>query len=251
MLTVSCPKCSRRMKIRDESNGKRVKCGGCSTVFVASADRNLPATEPAARRWPARLIYAVVAFGCCAMLVAVVLVFRPTHVVPAVEPKPPAAGRATELKATNAELMHKRDRIAAEYAAAVAESRRLAPPPELDSDEKVRRFYESRARIEEAEVAVYQANDDRVRELARQVDADRIGKDEDEETKRRNDQAMRDAEIAWHKSKIARTGKRLAAANAGVEAEKTMYAARKRAASELSRLEGELQTIERQIEESK
>ena len=46
-LIVSCPNCSRKLRIKDELAGKKVKCPACSTAFRLNAD-STPAQTPAA-----------------------------------------------------------------------------------------------------------------------------------------------------------------------------------------------------------
>src|SRR5437762_6086495 len=47
MAIVSCPECSKKLKVADASVGKKVKCS-CGNVFVASADGAAAAVAPAA-----------------------------------------------------------------------------------------------------------------------------------------------------------------------------------------------------------
>src|SRR5438309_1265812 len=35
---TSCPDCSKKLRVPDELIGKKVKCPGCATMFIAEAD---------------------------------------------------------------------------------------------------------------------------------------------------------------------------------------------------------------------
>src|SRR5215831_3745131 len=45
MAIVSCPECSKRLKVADTSVGKKVKCS-CGKVFVAESKDAAPARAP-------------------------------------------------------------------------------------------------------------------------------------------------------------------------------------------------------------
>lgn len=49
-MTVTCPKCSKSLKVKDEFAGKMLKCPGCATTFKAGAAR--PATAATAKSQP-------------------------------------------------------------------------------------------------------------------------------------------------------------------------------------------------------
>ena len=60
-IHISCPQCQKRLNVADSAAGKKVKCPGCSRVFVAEesyADADalppLPPDEPAPRRMAAK-----------------------------------------------------------------------------------------------------------------------------------------------------------------------------------------------------
>ncbi len=151
-----------------------------------------------------------------------------------------------------AELTKKRARIAAYYEAAVAERDRLAPPPGMDTPEKVRKYYEGRARIDEAKEHVYEAEDMKIRAdaLARTLRSEQeAGDASPREIKRANDKILRDAETEIYNRKVDRKKKALADTQKQIEETKKANAARQRAASEVERLRGELETIDRQINE--
>lgn len=39
-LTVSCPECDKKLKVKDDAAGKKIRCPGCSTVFPVPAKSN-------------------------------------------------------------------------------------------------------------------------------------------------------------------------------------------------------------------
>jgi predicted Zn finger-like uncharacterized protein len=51
---VSCPSCSRSLRVPDELLGKKVKCPSCSNAFVAAADAPPPEEEEEERPVAAR-----------------------------------------------------------------------------------------------------------------------------------------------------------------------------------------------------
>jgi predicted Zn finger-like uncharacterized protein len=254
MQSVSCPNCSQRLKVTAEAVGKRVKCSSCGRAFMLPDVRAKDVSKYAGVRLKKRraavpfAIGAGIAVTILAIACFSILAQRETAAsgeVSAAAPKDPQ--QLDELKG-------KRDRIAAEYQAAVAERDRLAPPPGMDSPEKVRRYYEGRARIEEAEESVHEAEDMRIRADALTRIQQR-NKDGDNDSaslaaiQRENDKIMRDAETAIYRRKVERKKKALAAAEASIEETKKRNAARERATSEMNRLRNELETLDHQIQE--
>lgn len=59
-IQITCPSCSRQLRVPDDLVGKYVKCPGCDKTFTATVEGNSPLTEsfreePAAKPEPARL----------------------------------------------------------------------------------------------------------------------------------------------------------------------------------------------------
>jgi type II secretory pathway component PulM len=272
MFSVSCPQCSCKMKAPEGLVGRKAKCGKCGHKFLIAVPESsgdgpptlkssntppaipqetpsalsaippLPGTHGVAppRRPLARGIVIGAAFALVLAIVWILILRR-------------VKGPTQEELRQLAELKDKRDRVAAEYEAAEAERDRLAPAPGLDSPEKVRRYYEGRARIEEAKESVHEVEDERIRADAFRRIQQRLANAGDDESplagKMADEKIMREAETAIYERKRARKMKALAAAQKAVEETKKKNAARERAASEVNRLRGELDTIERQIEE--
>jgi hypothetical protein len=254
MQSVSCPNCSQRLKVTAEAIGKRVKCSSCGRKFILPDVRakDVPKTaEAPAKKRPVAVPFAIGA-GIAATVVAIacLLILAQRKTTASAEVSAPAPKDLQQLD----ELKDKRDRKSAEYKAAVAECDRLAPPPGMDSPEKVRRYYEGRARIEEAEESVHEAEDMQIRADAltriqqRNRDGDN-GAASPTAIKRENDKIMRDAETAIYRRKVERKKKALAAAEASIEETKKKNAARERATSEMNRLRSELETLDHQIQE--
>jgi DNA-directed RNA polymerase subunit RPC12/RpoP len=265
MLTVSCPQCSNKMRAPDESAGKKAKCGKCGHKFLIEASqpsgedlplpnspktRPLPHPEGATQRPlsgvfvapPRSLKRRLVIWSGLAGLVLAIACISIFIRIWAKAPTPQELQRLAALK-------DKRDHIAAEFEAAAAEYDRFAP-------EKVRSFFEGRMRIRKAhdQTIDLELEGERAKAQIRRLEEEfkrppPENMEEVQDRKREADRNERADNLAALDRKEAAAAKAQAVVEGDVKEARAMSAARESAASKMQRLQAELETMDRQIEE--